>query len=122
MQNITNIDNVSKQLSLAEFQKNVLRENCDKYNLSGLIKRGKVLYAPHHCNANLAEFLQSLFFGKKADLIGANKILLSSARRIKLYAYGYHCVNMGRHKYWADENGQAISKDILEKICGKKGF
>lgn len=118
MQPTQNFDRLAETMGLSLYQKETLRGNYEKYDFSRLVKRGDVLYAPHAPRPGIFAALQRLFMGNLADLIGKNKTLLSGRRRIKFYAHGYHCVNIGQYKYYADPSGQAISRTIFRRAIG----
>ncbi len=120
MQQTQNFDRLAETMGLSPYQQETLRGNCEKYDFSRLVKRGDVLYAPHALRPGIYAALQRLLFGNFADLIGKNKTLLSGRRRIKFYAYGYHCVKVGQYKYYADPSGQAISRNIFRRAIGIK--
>lgn len=120
MQQIQNFDRLAETMGLSFYQQETLRRNYKKYDFSRLVKRGDVLYAPYASQPGFFAALQRLFMGNFADLIGKNKTLLSGQRRIKFYAYGYYCVNIGQYKYYADPSGQAISRNIFRRAIGIK--
>ena len=104
------IDKLTKTLRLTPYQSYVLKNNTDKYNVSRLVKRGGVVYAPHISHGFFGYFIK-LFRGATADLIGQNKILVHNKRNIKFCNDGYHCVQVGRYTYYADAMGRNISRD-----------
>ena len=111
------LEKLAKILKLSQYQRNILISNQDKYDMTGLIKRGDVLYAPHSLRTkSVFEILYRAFTGKSADLIGQDKMLLQGQRKIKFYAGGFHCVSVGQFKYYADPDGRAIPKHIFEQI------
>ena len=122
MQQITNFDRLTETMNLSQYQRDVLKNNYDKYNISRLVKRGDVLYAPHASRAGIFAAARRLLMGTPADLIGKNKTLLSDKRKIKFYACGYHCVHIVDFKYYADPNGQAISREIFMRAIGQKSI
>lgn len=117
MQTKPNIDMLVGQLGLNEYQANILRKNYDKYDVSRLVKRGGVLYAPRRDNANrFVCAIHKLLFGDVADLIGHDKILLHAARHVKFMRGGVYCIRIGQYKYWADRNGHALSGRAAHQI------
>lgn len=120
MQQIPNFDLLSETMGLSPYQRQVLERQYDKYNVSRLVKRGDILYAPHVSKGGVFYAARRLLMGTPADLIGKNKTLLAGKRRIKFYACGYHCVDIGDYKYYADPNGQAISRDLFMRAIGEK--
>lgn len=111
------LEKLSDILSLSPYQKSALAAGGQKYNMSRLVKRGGVLYAPYGARG-LAGALADLFMGRRADLIGQNKTLLHAQRGIKFYAAGYHCVRIGRFMYYADASGAAISRRAFLRGIG----
>lgn len=109
------IDSLSKYLNLNQYQLSKLKTDYDKYNISKLEKRGGVLYAPYVVTGFWKKLL-SVLFGRQADLIGENKILLRAQRNIKFCENGYHRVRIGRYTYYADATGNVVSRDeFLDK-------
>lgn len=103
-------------LNLSQYQLNKLKMSYDQYNISRLEKRGGVLYVPYIYHGFFG-FLSKILFGVRADLIGKNKTLLRAQRNIKFCANGYHSVRVGKYTYYADADGQAVSKnDFLRGI------
>ncbi len=110
------VQKIINNLDLSQYQKNVLISNQDKYDFTGLIKRGGVLYAPYLLRTkNIFEIVRYALIGKSADLIGQNKMLLQGQRKIKFYAGGFHCVSIGQFKYYADKDGRAVPRNIFLK-------
>ena len=110
------VQKIINNLDLSQYQKNVLISNQDKYDFTGLIKRGGVLYAPYLLRTkNIFEIVRYALIGKSADLIGQNKMLLQGQRKIKFYAGGFHCVSVGQFKYYADKDGRAVPRNIFLK-------
>ncbi len=111
------LDKLSDILSLSPYQKSALAAGADKYNMSRLVKRGGVLYAPYGARGlfgTVVDFVR----GPRADLIGCNKTLLHAQRGIRFYAAGYHCVRIGRFMYYADASGAAISRRVFMRGIG----
>ena len=44
------------------------------------------------------------------SLIGKNKMLVCNRRGVQFFARGFYSVAVGRYKYYADENGDIISR------------
>ena len=84
-----NINKIAQLLNLTMYQSNRLKRNCERYNMSGLQKRGGVLYAPYVVHGFWVR-LGTVVFGGRADLIGPDKVLLRAQRGIKFCANGYH--------------------------------
>jgi hypothetical protein len=103
------IDCLVQNLNLSSYQANKLKTDYDKYNISRLEKRGGVLYAPYVVHGFL-ERVYNLFLGRRADLIGQNRILLRAQRNIKFCANGYHCVKVGRYTYYVNAIGDVVSR------------
>jgi len=112
------LEKLSDLLSLSPYQKNTLAAGVDKYNMSRLVKRGGVLYAPYGARG-LTGAVADFFMGRRADLIGQNKTLLRAQRRIKFFRGGYHCVRIGRFMYYADASGAAISRRAFMRGIGR---
>lgn len=103
------IEKLSEILNLSPYQRQCLQTN--EYNLGRLQKRGGVLYAPHRVTG-FWRGISRIVRGAPADLIGKNKMLLRGQRDIQFSAGGYHRVRIGRFVYYADPDGQAVSRDI----------
>lgn len=104
------INTLADYLNLNEYQANKLKTNFEKYNINKLQKRGGVLYVPYAARG-LWGRVAVLLFGRQADLIGENKVLLHAQRNIKFCQNGFHSVRVGRYVYYADSAGQVLSKD-----------
>lgn len=105
----THLDKLADMLNLSPYQKYALAAGGDKYNISRLVKRGGLLYAPYDTDGILGA-VGDLLRGHRADLIGQNKILLRAQRRIRFHAAGFHSVRIGGFMYYADASGAAISR------------
>ena len=103
------IDCLAQNLNLSSYQTNKLKMDYDKYNISRLEKRGGILYAPYVVHGFWGH-VSSVFFGRRADLIGYNRMLLRAQRNIKFCANGYHCVKVGRYTYYANAIGDVVSR------------
>ena len=106
------IDDLTQTLRLTPYQSDVLKQNCNKYNMGRLVKRGGVLYAPYLLHGVYA-WVVKIVCGAPADLIGQNEMLVRNNRNITFCHDGYHCVKMGTYKYYADANGHAISRECF---------
>lgn len=118
----SDIDKLADVLGLSTYQRNVLKSNPDAYNLSRLVKRGDALYAPR--NATSRRFLNclyALFFGRTADLIGKNKMLVRNTRGIEFCAGGFYSAPIGRqYRYYADHCGNIITREtFIRETCRK---
>ena len=104
-----NINQLCDLLGLNQYQSGKLKMHCERYDFSRLQQRGGVLYAPYVVHG-FWEHVSSVFFGRRADLIGQNRILLRAQRNIKFCANGYHCVKVGRYTYYANAIGDVVSR------------
>ncbi len=118
----SDIDKLATIMGLSNYQKNVLKSHPGVYKLSGLIKRGKALYAPRYVTSNkILNFLHILFCGKTADLIGNDKMLVRNSRGIEFYAKGFYSAPIGRrYRYYADDSGNIITRDCFIQEIGRK--
>lgn len=105
-------------MSLNEYQRQVLQTNYSKYNMHGLVKRGGVLYAPYVQHGLWCKF-KKILIGRRADLIGENKIIVQNRCGIKFNANGCHCIPVGPYRYYADNNGNAISRKMFKCLTTK---
>ena len=103
------LDKLSEMLNLSPYQKNTLAAGAGKYDMSRLVKRGGLLYAPYDAGG-LSGIAADLLRGRRADLIGRNKTLLRNMRGIRFYSAGFHSVRVGGFMYYADASGAAISR------------
>lgn len=110
-------EKLSHTMNLTPYQAQVLAAGADKYDMSRLVKRGPVLYAPHAVRGIWQNAVR-LFAGRRADLIGKTKTLLRAQRRIKFFPGGFHCVRIGRFMYYADAGGAAISREAFRRATG----
>jgi len=112
------MDKAIDKLNLNTYQQHVLFGNPEKYDITGIVKKGVVVFAPlnEQCRC-LAEKLTRLFHGPKADLIGENKILATNQRGIKLYSAGFYRAKDedGKH-YYADSNGSHVTHEEFRQI------
>lgn len=121
MKRAPNIDLLCDTLGLSPYQRDVLKANYEKYDIARLVKRGGVLFAPHVRRGRLFAVAAQILRGTPADLIGRHKMLLRGQRRVKFYADGFHSVNLGRFRYYADADGQAVSHEIFCNAMKKFG-
>lgn len=123
MRRVPDVDKLANSLGLNEYQTAVLRENYHKYDVSGLVKRGGVLYAPRTTGySGFRNAIYKILFGQSVDLIGRDKILLHAARHVKFMSGGYHCVRIGQYKYWADKDGNAVSAFVARRAIHNKSY
>jgi hypothetical protein len=118
MLNKTSVMKISDKLNLTPYQAYVLEQNGDKYELDRLVKRGMVLYAPYRCISRKGfwDKLKKLFLGSRADLIGADRILVKDERGIRLFATGFFTARDTHGKYYADSSGMRISRNVFYRI------
>lgn len=118
----SDIDKLADVLGLSAYQRNVLKSNPDAYNLSGLIKRGSALYAPRNATSHkLLNFLSVIFFGRSADLIGKNKMLVRNTRGIEFRTGGFFSAPIGRqYRYYADDCGNIITREVFMRETYRK--
>lgn len=121
MKRAPNIDLLCDTLGLSPYQRDVLKANYEKYDITRLVKRGGVLFAPHAHRGRLFAAAVRLLRGVPADLIGRQKMLLRGQRRVKFYADGFHSVNLGRFRYYADAAGQTVSYEVFDNAMKKIG-
>lgn len=69
------IDKLASVMGLTQYQTNVLKARPDVYNIRRLVKRGSVLYAPRSIHG-VVGFVRRMFYGRPADLIGRDKMLV----------------------------------------------
>ncbi|MDR2412742.1 MAG: hypothetical protein LBD50_00840 [Rickettsiales bacterium] len=71
------------QMHLTPYQSYILEKNFAKYDLDRLSKRGDVLRAPYiYDNAGgMKEFVARIFAGRRADIIGADRMLSIGGRK-----------------------------------------
>lgn len=110
----TDINKICYTMNLTPYQAQTITSCAGKYDVNGLVKRGGVLYAPHAANGFIRG-ISRLLFGKTADLIGPDKTMLRAVRGLKFCAGGFHCITVGRNKYYADASGRAISRDAFQR-------
>lgn len=55
-----------------------------------MVKQGNLLYAPYRCNdsCGICDFFSKVINGPRADLIGADRMLIKNQRGIKIYNDG----------------------------------
>ncbi len=81
------LNKLTTLLRLSPYQISTLQQNYDKYNISRLVKRGGILYAPYKCG-----FIKRILFGTPADLISPTKTIFHARRGIKFSAYGKYTI------------------------------
>ena len=106
-----NIDTLAHMLNLTDYQANVLKSRPDVYKLSGLVKRGHALYAPRVSSFSFLDILGCIFLGRRADLIGGDKMLVQNTRGIEFFADGFYSAPIGKYRYYADDNGNIVTRD-----------
>ncbi len=105
------IDKLAQVLKLSAYQKNVLKSHPEVYKFSGLVKRGCVLYAPRVAKSHVVlEFFLRMVYGRSADLIGEDKMLVRRTRGIDFRAHGFYSAPIGQYRYYADEHGNIIPR------------
>ena len=114
------IDKLATILGLSQYQKSVLMANRDAYNMSRLVKRGCALYAPRAASRNIFDFVRCIFCGRRADLIGRDKMLVRNTRGIDFRARGFYSAPVGRYRYYADDAGNIIARDVFIRETGRK--
>jgi len=116
-----NAETISVRMRLSPYQSYILSQNAHKYNLDGLLKRGDILYAPYKCmlSRNTRDYVDKVLHGPRADLIGADRMLVIGRRGVRLYAAGFfRAADDSGHAYYADSMGQRIERTLLENILG----
>jgi hypothetical protein len=70
----------------------VIKQNGYKYDFSGIRRYGTAIYAPYRCKIprNFRDWIERMFLGPRADLIGLDHMLASDERGI----------NPRRFRYW----------------------
>jgi hypothetical protein len=83
---MTNIDELNNRLGLSPYQIWVLSQNAYKYDLGGIRKFGRYLYAPYKCNLtrSFADAIKKMLRGPRADLIGPDSMIVSDRRGINI--------------------------------------
>ncbi len=110
-----NIDVLAHHLNLSPYQKNILEQNHDVYDIGRLVKRGRALYAPRRCNKNLFWWAREILRGRQADLIGPDFVLVKSKRGIKFHAGGIYSVRMGRDVQYGNDCGMILTRDAFNR-------
>lgn len=89
------------QLSLSPYQSYILLHRGHRYDLHRLVKKGGVLYAPyrHSDRNNVLNICARILLGRRADLIGTDKILIHDKRGIKIRPNGSYSTPPNRFKY-----------------------
>lgn len=110
------VDRIAFRLHLSPYQYFILSQNCYKYDLNRLMKRGEILYAPYKCNIcrDWREQIAKVFIGPRADLIGTDQVLVHDQRGIKLYSTGfYRADDNSGHAYYADSHGHRVDRNLV---------
>jgi hypothetical protein len=78
------------QLHMTPYQSYIIQNNWLRYDLTRLVKVGSVLYAPYRCNriSSFCDCIKRIFLGRRADLIGEDRIIVIGKRGIKVYNDG----------------------------------
>lgn len=119
--NLTSAKRISERFHLSPYQFYILSQNAHKYDLERLQKRGDILYAPYKCHLarNARDYVDKVLHGPRADLIGADRMLVVDRRGVRLYAAGFFkAVDDRGHFYYADSMGQRIERSLLENLLG----
>lgn len=110
------IDDLANVLQLTPFQAGVLKSKYDMYCVGRMQKRGGNLFVPYKAK-NIWDKFVNVICGCPGDLVGTDKMLVECQRHIGLTANGYHCVKVGMYKYWADNDGNVVSRDVYLDNC-----
>jgi len=80
------LERISRVMCLTPYQLYMLEINSDKYNLHRLVKCGNLLYVPYKYDLSygIVGIIKRLFLGRRADLIGPDKLLVFNTRGIKI--------------------------------------
>lgn len=103
------IDKLASVMGLTQYQTNVLKARPDVYNIRRLVKRGSVLYAPRSIHG-VVGFVRRMFYGRPADLIGRDKMLVCNQCGIRFFAHGFYSVPIGPFRYYANDNGDIVAR------------
>lgn len=84
------LEQISRSMNLTSYQLYILEMNIDKYDFHRLIKHGDFLYAPYkiHFSRNFKDAIKEIIFGRRADLIGPDRLLVFNKRGIKMRSDG----------------------------------
>ncbi len=104
------IDMLAQNLNLSPYQRGVLRENYNEYDISRLVVRGGALYAPRRGKRAIFARARDIVLGRRADLIGVDKTLVRNRRGIKLYSGGKYSIDIGQYRLYADSSGRPTSR------------
>ena len=101
-------------MRLSPYQAHIIRNFYYKYDLSGLKKTGPVVLAPYRSEtcSGLRDSIGRLVMGRRADLIGSDRILAQNQRGIKVYPGGFFKASMSGRRCYADPHGNVISGKI----------
>ncbi len=116
---MSDIKTLADWLNLSDYQRKILSENSDKYDMGRLEKRGGVLFAPRRADG-FWRGVARLIMGAHVDLVACDRILLRAKRNIKFCAGGFHRVRIGRFSYYADAAGHVVSKNTFYNATGKR--
>jgi hypothetical protein len=85
------IDFLTKRFDLSPYQIYVLTRNGYKYNMNRIKKCGSAIYAPYQCGLarGFRDGIEKLLLGPRADLIGADRMIVSDQRGINLRKIAY---------------------------------
>lgn len=113
------IDSLTDKLKLTPYQTYMIAKNGYKYDLKRLVKRGDVLYAPYKCrlSSGVRDWWSKLFLGPRADLIGADRLLVRGERGVKLYPTGFYKFgHLNSHMHYSDSNGNVLNRRVFKRI------
>jgi len=104
------IADLSQRLNLTYYQVCVLEHNFYKYDMGGLVKKGGILYAPYQNDepSGFYDLFVKIIRGRRADLIGADRILIYNQRGIHVYTEGCCLVRRNGKKYHLNAFGDPI--------------
>lgn len=93
MKDCDRLEQISRTMCLTSYQLYILEMNIDKYDFHRLVKHGDVLYAPYKIKipCNFKEAIKNIFLGRRADLIGTDRLLVFNKRGIKCHRDGNYC-------------------------------
>ncbi len=86
MKKCDRLEQISRTMCLTSYQLYILEMNIDKYDFRRLVKYGDFLYAPYkvHFSSNFKDAIKEIIFGRRADLIGPDRLLVFNKRGIKI--------------------------------------
>lgn len=109
-----NIDRLSRTLNLSPFQRQMLTQNADEYDMRGIAVRGGVLYVrrrPH----GIIDMIKNVFIGAPADVLGRARIFHTMCRGITLRTGGYCRMRVGRRVFYFNCDGQCVSRQAFNR-------